>query len=132
MQKLDTLYTGAAEVGRLTSTIGLVIACLLGGGLLIGGIYMVSTDAPPIPELPALPPLPGMPAQLTQTTTASSKAVRDAAQKQANEDRKKVGYILIGFGVLIILGALIWWYLNQKSKMVAAAAGVGGALDMFF
>ena len=52
---------------------------------LIGGIYLVSTEAAPLAEIPNLP---GMSTQMTNFKNSAQKA----AQEQANRARKMFGY----------------------------------------
>lgn len=40
-----------------------------------------------------------------------------------------IGWILIGFALLIIFGGWFWYWATTKSKVAAAAGGVGGLLS---
>lgn len=39
-----------------------------------------------------------------------------------------IGWILIAFALLIVLGGWLWYWVTTKSKIAAAAGGVGGLL----
>jgi len=43
---------------------------------------------------------------------------------------KWIGWILIVFALLIIIGSWFWYWASRKWKFVAAAEGVGGALNI--
>jgi hypothetical protein len=112
----DQLYGGAAEIGQATSMVGAVIGTLFSVIMIGAGIYMLSSD----------PSLPDM-------IITSPNALITQAQRfnDAKSQRTKVGWMLILFGVIILVLVWLYWWFTRKSKAVAALAGGAAVMDLF-
>lgn len=96
------LYTGAAALGKVDSYIYLFFGNLIGWPLLIYALYLLFSKAEPT----------GM-----QT------------EEEAKSARRKLGYILLGVSILILLLSWGYWWLVKTYKPFAAYAGASAAVD---
>jgi len=51
-------------------------------------------------------------------------------QGEYNPPSKNIGWALIGFGVLIIIGSWFWVWMTRRYKFAAAAGGTAAAINM--
>lgn len=93
----ESLYSGAATLGKVNSYIYLFFGNLIGWPLLIASIYLLATKATPEP---------------TQS------------EEEAKGMRRKTGLIMMGISVLILLFVWGYWWLVKTYKPFAAYAGV--------
>ncbi len=104
------LYSGAATVGRVTSTISLVIGNIIGFALIIGGVYAI----------------------FRKPVLSSNYANQNEVQKDVDSQKKAfrtLGIFLLIIGLIIVGVSWAYWYVIRKSKVVAAASGAGTVLD---
>jgi hypothetical protein len=47
-----------------------------------------------------------------------------------SDDLKMVGWMLIGFGIFIMIGSILWAYLANKYKPIAAVEGIFSGVNM--
>lgn len=100
----DDLYDGSAAFGRVMGVIAAVMGTIIGIGIIIAGIIMLVKKLPDNDTTP-------------------------------NKDQSKIAKTLFGvgfivFGILIIGGGWLTYYLTRSSKVGTAAVGVGSAIDM--
>lgn len=98
----EELYDGTASFGRIIGVIIAIICTLFGIGMIIGGIVML----------------------------AKRKNDEDPDKIKDKTANTLFGVGVIVFGILFILGGWLTYYLTKKSKIGAAAVGVGSVIDM--
>lgn len=96
------LYTGAAALGKVDSYIYLFFGNLIGWPLLIYALYLIFSKAEPMGE---------------------------ETEEEAKSNRRKLGLILLGVSLLILVLSWGYWWLVKKYKPFAAYAGASAAVD---
>jgi hypothetical protein len=125
---IDNVYSGAAELGRVTGKMTLIVGNIFALLLIGAGIYFLLTD-PESPETAFIrASAAGFPGGFPTIDTAA-RAARDYEERK--KTRKMFGWGLVGFGLLVLFGVWIYWYMISRSKVFAAASGVETASDLF-
>ncbi len=102
-------YDTAADFGRFMSLVGLFVGGFL-GLLFIGlGIYLLNNNVP-----------------MTKTVNTTDENGKVVTTTQPGNS-KTPGYILLGFGIFILIIACLQYYIIRRFKIAAAASGVGNA-----
>jgi hypothetical protein len=136
-------YSGAAELGRVTGKITLVIGNIVAAIMIVVGIYLLVTKPDPPSSFKLTknlgndggidttgrgfnfppPPPPGQ-----NLLSDAERAAREYEDRK--KSRKLFGWMLLGFGLVVLIGVWAYWYVISKSKFAAAASGVDTATDL--
>lgn len=173
-QSQNQVYDDAAELGRIYTTIGLVIAIVLGLILLSVGLYLifgknVHTDMV-MAQIKTISC--GGTTVINNNTTRNCSTTLSFNYKDkdysvsdfsytygGNSDPnsligtsikvfvdpnnpidvstiskstdRTMGFIVLGFSLLLVGGAILHWWLARKSKFMAAAEGAGAGITAF-
>ncbi len=107
----DNVYSGAADLGRVYSTIGLVAGLIIGVILIVIGISMLLKKPDPDPVF-------------------NSDPMSTSFQQSETNSNTLVGWSLIGTGIVVIVIAWLIWHFTQVSKPFAATEGALGTVEM--
>lgn len=100
-------YQRTAKLGQAASSIGFVIALILGIVLIAGGMALLFVKVPQDPDSP------------------------EESNKSANTGLKIAGGIMIGFALILILFSGLNLYFAKRYKPVAATQGVRAITSLF-
>jgi hypothetical protein len=102
---MESFYSDAASFGKISAYISAFFAVLLGIGMIYLGFAAIRNAK-----------------QIMQLSRPGDHAPILIARN---------GKFLVGFGVAVIILALVWAFLATKYKFVAAAVGIRSVADIF-
>lgn len=155
-------YDGSATVGRIAAVFGLIIGILIAIGLLVGGFYVLRTTnkytasvSGRVLESNCSPNIAngcdvnvqyyvgGKP--YTKTFNVDRNVVKDQSILVAYDPQnpsdamlngaggaKVIGWVMIGFGLLVLLGCIMSFIIAWTTKIGAAATGARALSNIMF